>query len=101
MLSSLLHSFLGNYDTEDSYVIHFAYFCVEIYSVFLVILHGFMLAYEKVCGMVFFSQNTSSRKWKFDLLNSEIRDHFAVYFIIISAWEMFEVWIYTLDQISS
>lgn len=43
----------------------------------------------------------SSRKWKFDLLKSEMTDHFAFCFVVIPAWEMFEVWIYTLDWISS
>lgn len=46
---SVYCSFLYNYDTEDIYVIHAAYFWVEVvYSVFIVILYIFMLIYVKV-----------------------------------------------------
>lgn len=58
ILSAYTVSKVGNYDTEDSDVIHSVYFRVEeVYSVFLVNLHEFMLPYEKVCGTMFFNQN--------------------------------------------
>lgn len=50
-----------------------------------------MLTFEKVSGTVFISGNI--RKWKLELLSSEIRCPFAVFFVIISAWKMFKVWI--------
>lgn len=95
-------SFLCNYDSEDIYVIHAAYFWVEVvYSVFLVILYIFMLIYVKVYLTVFQPKYMRSRKWKFDLLNREIWDHFAVCFVIIALWEVLEEWICPLNQLSS
>lgn len=40
-----------------------------------------------------FSTKMSSRKCKFDLLHSDVRDHFSVFFII-SAGEVFDVDMY-------
>lgn len=45
---------VGNYDTEDSDVIHSVYFSVEeVYSVFLVNLREFMLPYKGLWDNVF------------------------------------------------
>lgn len=75
-------------------------FVKVVYSVILVILYFCTYLCKSLFDSGFQPKHVSSRKWKFDLLNREIWDQFAVCFVRISLWEMFEEWISPLNQLS-